>query len=100
MPADLTPQTLTLYLLLGAGVVTLLLALANVRNIGRAAGLICFTVSIAVVGLIVQGNDNKLLLYIAGFSLLAGISLISGYLGGRSSSGGHSAGDAGGGEHH
>ena len=96
MPADLTPQTLTLYLLVGAGVVALLLALANVRNIARAAGLICFTVAIAVVGLIVQGNDNKLLLYIAGFSLLAGISLISGYLGGKS--GGH--GDAGGGEHH
>jgi len=95
MPIELTPQAMTYYLLIGAGVVTLLLALLNVGNISRAAGLICLAVAIAVVGLIVQGNDNKMMLYIAGFSLLAGISLISGYLGGGS--GGH--GD-GAGEHH
>ena len=98
MPIDLTPQAMTYDLLIGAGVVTLLLALINVGNITRAACLICLAVAIAVVGLIVQGNENKMMLYIAGFSLLAGISLISGYLGGRSPEKADHGGDAG--EHH
>ena len=98
MPIDLTPQAMTYYLLIGASVVTLLLALINVANITRAAGLICLAVAIAVVGLIVQGNENKMMLYIAGFSLLAGISLIGGYLGGRSADKADHGGGAG--EHH
>ncbi|MCE9521556.1 MAG: hypothetical protein K8S25_03895 [Alphaproteobacteria bacterium] len=98
MTIELTPLALTYYLLIGAGVVTLLMAILNVGNATRAAGLVCLAVAIAVVGLIVQGNDNKMMLYIAGFSLLAAITLMGGYIGGGSrGAGGH--GD-GAGEHH
>jgi hypothetical protein len=99
MPIEITPQALTMYLLVGAGVVALLMAILNVGNVSRAAGLICLAVAIAIVGVIVQGNGDKILLYIAGFSLLAAMGLMRGLRGGAS--GGHDAGhgtDAG--EHH
>lgn len=95
MTVDLTPLTLTYYLLVGAGVVALLMALLNVGNIARAAGLICLAVAIAVVGLIVQGNDNTRMVYFAGFALLAAVALMGGYV--RNDKG-HDGG--GGGEHH
>ncbi len=82
MPAELTPQVLTIYLLIGAGVVSLLMAILNVGNVMRAAGLICLAVAIATVALIVQGQENRILVYIAGFALLGAISLIGGFFGG------------------
>jgi len=98
MTVDFTPLTLTYYLLIGSGVVTLLMAILNVRENSRAAGLICLAVAIAVVGLIVQGNNNIIMIYIAGFALLAGIMLMGGFLGGTA--GGHGAGHGGNGHGH
>jgi amino acid permease len=96
MAVQLTPLALTYYVLIGAAVVALLMAILNVGNIARAAGLICLAVAIAVVGLIVQGNDSGRMVYIAGFALLAAIALMGGYVGGGNK--GHDGG--GGGEHH
>jgi hypothetical protein len=99
MPVEITPQILTYYLLIGAGVVALLMAILNVGNVARVAGLICLAVAIAVVGIIVQGNSDKIMIYIAGFSLLAAIALMRGYTSSKSS--GHDAGHGGdAGEHH
>jgi hypothetical protein len=93
MPIEITPQTLTFYLLVGAGTITLLIAILNVGNVARAAGLVCLAVAIAVVGIIVQGNHDRILLYIAGFALLAAVALMGGYLsksgGGHDDAGGH-----------
>ena len=58
MAVQLTPLAMTYYVLIGAGVVALLMAILNVGNVARAAGLICLAVAIAVVGLIVQGNAD------------------------------------------
>ena len=96
MAVQLTPLAMTYYVLIGAGVVALLMAILNVGNVARAAGLICLAVAIAVVGLIVQGNDSSRMVYIAGFALLAAVALMGGYVGGGSK--GHDGG--GGGEHH
>jgi amino acid permease len=95
MAVQLTPLALTYYLLIGAGVVALLMALLNVGNVARAAGLICLAVAIAVVGLIVQGNESKMMVYIAGFALLAAVSLLAGFFAPKQSGGDHGAG-----EHH
>ena len=96
MPAEITPQVLTIYLLIGAGVVALLMAILNVGNVMRAAGLICLAVAIATVALIVQGQENRILLYIAGFALVGTISLIGGFFGG----GGDQVAGRDAGEHH
>ncbi|MBL9097946.1 MAG: hypothetical protein JNK07_13530 [Alphaproteobacteria bacterium] len=96
MAVELTPLAMTYYVLIGAGVVALLMAILNVGNVARAAGLICLAVAIAVVGLIVQGNDSSRMIYIAGFALLAAVALMGGYFTPKQGGGDHGAGS----EHH
>lgn len=64
------------YVFVVAAALSLVLAVLNFQNIGRAAGLICLAVAVGTVGLIVQGNGASILLYVAGFSFIGALAFI------------------------
>ena len=73
---DLSSGSLLGFVFVAAAALSLILAVLNFQNIGRAAGLICLAVAVGTVGLIVQGNGENILLYVAGFSFLGSVIFI------------------------
>jgi hypothetical protein len=73
----ISANDLPLLIFVAAAAVALVLALVNLRNAGRAAAMVCLSVSIATAAMIVQGREGGLLPYIAGFALIATIALMS-----------------------